>query len=313
MQARFVRKRAKPFWISKKQSFFELQEKRKVSLPATRIIRRKNGFRSLRCQKVKANDVSKVHNHNLRKYENHSAENINFDRNQNQIVLGSADTHKKLKENLEILNSKKALRKDANVLLEFVFQQAQNFYNDLDKNRFEQLTMKDNKSELDKIFNEKLNKENLDKFKNAVVDFINSKPEFKNNVVNLVLHLDEKTPHFHLALTPILNNRLTAKEFFTPEKARTWQDDFHKVLQSNSIVLERGKEYSPAIHQTLQEYRSNELVEVPEPPQNSIPAQVLPNSIGTKIPLTDKVVTTQTELENVTNQIKERKRTRKKI
>ena len=39
--------------------------------------------------------------------------------------------------------------------------------------------MKDNKSELDKIFNEKLNKENLDKFKNAVVDFINSKPEFK--------------------------------------------------------------------------------------------------------------------------------------
>ena len=35
--------------------------------------------------------------------------------------------------------------------------------------------MKDNKSELDKIFNEKLNKENLDKFKNAVVDFINSK------------------------------------------------------------------------------------------------------------------------------------------
>ena len=185
----------------------------------------------LRCQKVKANDVSKVHNHNLRKYENHSAENINFDRNQNQIVLGSADTHKKLKENLEILNSKKALRKDANVLLEFVFQQAQNFYNDLDKNRFEQLTMKDNKSELDKIFNEKLNKENLDKFKNAVVDFINSKPEFKNNVVNLVLHLDEKTPHFHLALTPILNNRLTAKEFFTPDKARAWQDDFHKHCQ----------------------------------------------------------------------------------
>ena len=79
-------------------------------------------------------------------------------------------------------------------------------------------------------------------------------------------------------------------------------------MQSNSIVLERGKEYSPAIHQTLQEYCSNELVEVPEPPQNSIPAQVLPNSIGTKIPLTDKVVTTQTELENVTNQIKEREK-----
>ena len=64
-------------------------------------------FAVFKMSKVKANDVSKVHNHNLRKYENHSAENINFDRNQNQIVLGSADTHKKLKENLEILNSKK--------------------------------------------------------------------------------------------------------------------------------------------------------------------------------------------------------------
>jgi hypothetical protein len=260
-------------------------------------------FAVLRCQKVKANDVSKVHNHNLRKYENHSAENINFDRNQNQIVLGSADTHKKLKENLEILNSKKALRKDANVLLEFVFSASPEFfYNDLDKNRFEQLTMKDNKSELDKIFNEKLNKENLDKFKNAVVDFINSKPEFKNNVVNLVLHLDEKTPHFHLALTPILNNRLTAKEFFTPDKARFWQDDFHKHCQKNNIVLERGKEFSPAVHQTLNAYRSNEPVDMPEPPQDLNPPKVDITAIGSKILLTDKVLTTKTELVEVAKQ-----------
>lgn len=260
-------------------------------------------FAVLRCQKVKANDVSKVHNHNLRKYENHSAENINFDRNQNQIVLGSADTHKKLKENLEILNSKKALRKDANVLLEFVFSASPEFfYNDLDKNRFEQLTMKDNKSELDKIFNEKLNKENLDKFKNAVVDFINSKPEFKNNVVNLVLHLDEKTPHFHLALTPILNGRLTAKEFFTPENARAWQDDFHKVCQKNNLVLERGKEFSPAVHQTLNAYRSNEPVDMPEPPQDLNPPKVDITAIGSKILLTDKVLTTKTELVEVAKQ-----------
>ena len=161
-------------------------------------------FAVLRCGKVKSNEVSKVHNHNLRTYENHSAENINFDRNQNEIVLGSADTHKKLKENLSKLESKKAIRKDANVLLEFIFSASPEFfYNNLDKEKFEKLTMKENKNELDKIFNENLNKENLEKFKKSVVDFINSKPEFKNNVVNLVLHLDEKTPHFHLTLTPI--------------------------------------------------------------------------------------------------------------
>ena len=248
-------------------------------------------FAVLRCGKVKGNEVSKVHNHNLRTYENHAVENINFDRNQNEIVLGSPNTHQKLKENLSKLESKKAIRKDANVLLEFIFSASPEFfYDNLDKEKFEKLTMKENKNELDKIFNENLNKENLEKFKKSVVDFINSKPEFKNNVVNLVLHLDEKTPHFHLTLTPILKGRLTAKEFFTPEKARTWQDDFHSVLQKNKITLERGKENSPAIHQSLAEYRSNESIQVPEPPSEPTPALPSIDTLGTSIPLTDKSI-----------------------
>ena len=270
-------------------------------------------FSVLRCAKVKANEVSKVHNHNFRTYENHSAENVNFERNKNKVVLGSSNTHSKLKENLSKLESKKAIRKDANVLLEFIFSASPEFfYDNLDKEKFEKLTMKDNKKELDKIFNENLNKENLDKFEKSVVEFINSKPEFKNNVVNLVLHLDEKTPHFHLTLTPILNNRLTAKEFFTPEKARTWQDDFHSVLQKNNIVLERGKENSPAIHQSLADYRSNELVAMPVPPDVVVPGRVLPNEIGTKFPFTEKVITTKTELEIATKQIQKRENAQKK-
>lgn len=261
-------------------------------------------FAVLRCQKVKANGVSYVHNHNQRTYENQNAENVDFDRTKhNEIVLGSADTHKKLKENLENLNSKKALRKDANVLLEFVFSASPEFfYNDLDKNQFEKFTMKDNKKEIQSIFQNQLNKENLELFKKSVVDFINEKQEFKNNVVNLTLHLDEKTPHFHLALTPILNGRLTAKEFFTPENARAWQDDFHKVCQKNNLVLERGKEFSPAVHQTLNAYRSNEPVDMPEPPQDLNPPKVDITAIGSKILLTDKVLTTKTELVEVAKQ-----------
>lgn len=266
----------------------------------------------LRCAKVKANGVSTVHNHNLRKYENQSAENINFDRNENLLVLGSADTHKKLKENLSNLESTKALRKDANVLLEFIFSASPEFfYDNLDKEKFDKWTMKDNKQELDKVFNESLNREKLLVFQKSVVDFVNSKPEFKDNVVNLVLHLDEKTPHFHLTLTPILEKRLTAKTFFTPEKARQWQDDFHSVLQQNNVILERGKEFSPAIHQTLNEYRSNEVVTLPEPPTNPVPGLALPTEIGTKVPLTDKVLTTKTELQNLEKEIKKRENAQK--
>lgn len=265
-------------------------------------------FVVLRCDKVKATGVSKVHNHNLRTYENHSAENINFDRtNKNEVVLGSAETHKKLNENLSKLTSKKAIRKDANVLLEFIFSASPEFfYDNLDKEKFDKLTMEKNKSELDKIFYEQLNKENLDKFKKSVVEFIESKPEFKDNVVNLVLHLDEKTPHFHLTLTPILNGRLTAKKFFTPENARNWQTDFHSVLKNNNLQLERGEKNSPAIHQSLADYRSNELVDIPQPPEVYVPSRVLPNELGTKIPLTEQVMTTKTELNDASKKIQRR-------
>ena len=148
--------------------------------------------------------------------------------------------------------------------------------------------------------------ENLSKFEKSVVEFINSKPEFKNNVVNLVLHLDEKTPHYHLTLTPILNKRLTAKEFFTPEKARTWQDDFHNVLQKNNIALNRGKEHSPSIHQTLAEYRSNDVIDMPKAPQIDLPGRPQLDKLGVKIPLSEKVITTQTELNNANKQSKDR-------
>ena len=65
--------------------------KEKISLPATKIIiGGYMAFSVLRCAKVKANEVSKVHNHNFRTYENHSAENVNFERNKNKVVLGSS-------------------------------------------------------------------------------------------------------------------------------------------------------------------------------------------------------------------------------
>ena len=68
-------------------------------------------FSVLRCVKVKANEVSKVHNHNFRTYENHSAENVNFERNQNKVILGSSNTHSKLKKIYQLLKVKKQFEK----------------------------------------------------------------------------------------------------------------------------------------------------------------------------------------------------------
>lgn len=214
----------------------------------------------LRCKKVKENEVQKLHNHNFRVYSNKSAENVNFEKTKEIIVLGSKYTKEKIKENLKKLKSNKAIRKDANVLLEFIFSASPEFfYKDLDKQMFDAATMKDHSDFIGAL---EINEKNLELFKKSVVDFIESKPEFKDNVVNLVLHMDEKTPHFHLTLTPIIDGRLTAKEFFTPNNARKWQTDFHSSLALNGLNLERGKEDSTSVHQTLQEYREG-LSEAP--------------------------------------------------
>ena len=232
----------------------------------------------LRCAKVKSGQVSYSHNHNLRKYENENAENVDFERTKlNKIVLGTDETHAKVKENLATLKSSKALRKDANVCLEFIFSaSADYFYKDLDKEKFDQLTMKSNKKELNKVFST-LDKEKLADFEKAVLQFIEQDQLFKSNVVNLVLHLDEKTPHYHLLITPIIDHRLTAKEFFTPTNARAWQDRFGELTAH--LGLERGQSFSPDVHTTCQDYQSSSAIEIPEPPKvpnvavkiNSIP------------------------------------------
>lgn len=244
----------------------------------------------LRCAKVKSNAVSYSHNHNLRTYENQSAENIDFDRTQfNKIVLGSAETHQKVKENLSTLKSSKAIRKDANVCLEFIFSaSADYFYTDLDKEKFDQLTMKDNKKELGEIF-KTLDQKKLADFEKSVLEFIKQDPLFKDNVVNLILHLDEKTPHYHLLLTPIIDGRLTAKDFFTPENSRSWQNKFSEITKH--LGLERGQEFSPNVHTTCKDYQSNIAVETPEPPDTK---NVSVNM--SSIPFTDKVIISKAEL-----------------
>ena len=50
--------------------------------------------------------------------------------------------------------------------------------------------------------------------------------EFGENVINAVVHFDEKTPHIHLLCVPMVKGKLTAKDFFTPDNAKKWQTSY---------------------------------------------------------------------------------------
>ncbi|WP_325097225.1 MobV family relaxase [Burkholderia contaminans] len=281
---------AKPFYAKRKRKNIRI-----------RIGDSMSNFTVFRCAKVKANEVSYVHNHNQRTYENQSAENIDFQRTHlNQVLLGSQNTHSELKSKLDNLDSKKAIRKDANVMLEMIFSASpEYFYKGLDRDKFDKLTMKDNKSELADLFNKTLDKEKLEQFTKTVIDFCNEK--FGNNIVNLTLHLDEKTPHFHLTLTPIIDGQLSAKRFFTPQTTQAWQKDFAKACEPLGLV--KGMDDSQAVHQTCKDYKSNVAIEIPQPPQVEIPKPMTEKNVFEKniFGFEKQVVDTKEILQNEKN------------
>ena len=55
--------------------------------------------------------------------------------------------------------------------------------------------------------------------------------EFGGNVVNLVLHLDEKTPHAHLLAVPHEGGQAISQGLFNPATATRWQDDYAKATK----------------------------------------------------------------------------------
>ncbi|MDK5224918.1 plasmid recombination protein, partial [Serratia nevei] len=204
-------------------------------------------------------------------------------------------------------DSKKAIRKDANVMLEMIFSASPEFfYKNLDREKFDKLTMKNNKSELADLFNKNLDKEKLEQFTKTVVDFCNEK--FKDNIVNLTLHLDEKTPHFHLTLTPIIEGKLSAKRFWTPQTTQAWQNDFAKACEPLGLV--KGMDDSQAVHQTCKDYKSSVAIEIPEPPKIEIIKPMTEKSVFQKniFGFEKQIVDTKEILQNEKNRTLEQKK-----
>lgn len=73
------------------------------------------------------------------------------------------------------------------------------------------------------------------------------KQRYGRNLVAFTLHQDEKTPHIHAIVVPITaDNRLCAKELFTPITLRQLQTDYAQAMKP--FKLERGIENSRAKH-----------------------------------------------------------------
>lgn len=74
----------------------------------------------------------------------------------------------------------------------------------------------------------------------------------KENVMQAILHLDEQTPHLHIVICPVKNNRLTAKTLFTKYTLRVLQSEYAQSVASFGLV--RGEQNSKAHHSNLTDF-----------------------------------------------------------
>ncbi len=190
----------------------------------------------LRIEKIKQSTETAAHNHNLRASNTKKEPNVDYSKSHlNRIILGNRNTVATINEKVEQRTNKKKLRDDANRAIEFVLSASpEHFYNfekvGMTREEWDNLipaNFKGNMQAYWKRVDEVKSTLKHDETKKWLADAKEwMQKEFGENVINAVVHFDEKTPHIHLMVVPMVKGKLTAKDFFTPDNAKKWQTSY---------------------------------------------------------------------------------------
>ena len=189
----------------------------------------------MRFEKRQATNVKGMENHNERKTENHSNEEIEADKSHLNYDLVSCSNYKEAidKELSERYTKKTAIRKDAVVATEFLFTS-------------------------DKEFFDKLSPGEEKKYFEECLDFLKDKFGEKN-IISAKVHKDEKTPHLHAVVVPLHDDgSLSMKKYVDSKKDLIkLQDSFFEKISKEFPQLERGqsKTITESKHKDLKELK----------------------------------------------------------
>lgn len=172
----------------------------------------------IRLAKFNSSAVRGIQIHDEREKEkSHSNPDIDFSKSEDNYSLQERQNktyNQIIKERIESLELKKAVRKDAVVMCSFVITSDKDFFNN-------------NTPETEKEY-----------FKQAY-EFIKNRYG-EQNIISAEVHKDETTPHLHINFIPVTeDDRLSAKSLFDKKSLKVLQDDFHRVVAKN-FNLERG-------------------------------------------------------------------------
>lgn len=187
-----------------------------------------------RMQKMKASNLVGIGNHNQRKTQNHSNEDIDMQRSHLNYDLVEGRTNNYKTDIEKFINEKKAsqraTRKDAVLVNEWILTSDRPFFDKLDD------------KETERFF-----KDTKDFFADKFGD---------DNIRYAQVHLDERTPHMHLGIVPFdKDNKLSAKRMFDKKTLQAIQDELPKYLNERGFDLDRGQRGSERKHLSVPEYK----------------------------------------------------------
>lgn len=183
----------------------------------------------LRVAKLNKNALKGTAAHTQRKY---ISNNVNANKTaQNSVLVGSGDIKNDVMNYIyNNRKDKKTLRKDAVYAEELVLSASPEFFKDQDITK---------------------------KWAAKQVDFLRN--EYGSNCVSAVLHLDESTPHIHAFVVPIINNKLSHKDWNSRRGGKfsyTRLQDRYEEFNKEFFNLARTKKtaLSTATHKELKQY-----------------------------------------------------------
>ena len=186
-----------------------------------------------RMQKMKAENLVGIGNHNQRKTKNHS--NPDIDTSLSKLNYDLVDRTQNYKTDIEnFINENKtttrAVRKDAVLVNEWIISS--------DKDFFDNLT----ESEIENFF---------ERSKDYFAEKFGEK-----NIRYATVHLDESTPHMHMGIVPFdKDNKLSAKRVFNRQALRDVQEELPKYLQDFQFEIARGQKGSERKNLTVPEFK----------------------------------------------------------
>lgn len=185
-------------------------------------------------KKMKAENLHGVFMHDFRLTKNHANEQIDVTKSADNFDLiehGDLSKSAIMDYIQSKRSSKRAVRKDAVVLDEWIISSDQSFFADKTPDQIRGY------------------------FQTAVDWF--GQQYGRSNLQYAVVHMDETTPHMHLGVVPINEDgSLSSKKMFDRASLQSVQADLPKYLQEHGYDVQRGVQGKNKGHLTTKEYKA---------------------------------------------------------